>query len=779
MHSGARRFAEHGIASRLLGLIAVAAGVSGAYLLFLPELLVPGPGPLIMAWIIGFNVVAGVLLFAFPRRMQPLHVTLMISGDVIWATLRWILVDADLRSSPVFVAILAVTAGLLLERSALIVKMVLVVPALAVGLASTVRGAELVNLVLAHALVLNALTVLVYLSRRRIDALLAQVSALSNQDPLTRLPNRRHVELTLPVAVADATEGRRQLSAVVLDLDHFKRINDQQGHALGDEVLVGVAQRLRSATGERASVARLGGEEFLVIDVVDDPDDGAALASRLHAVVGAGAGPVPVTCSVGVATRPPPAGDVDVVEWGWGLVAQADQAMYQAKQTGRDRVVQAAADPGHVGRRGQTTSPPSRAGTLNGSLTGSLPGPRPRRFVGSGGRPGRPGCPTQRHPGGERDHEAGLRMVGRFTFWLGLLGLTAVLVNLLLTDLVPAGPGRTGYQVCAVYLAAVTMLMLIRPVAGARAMPLILLSGIPMWVVLQSAHAADRQTLSSAVTLLPIVAFAAWLTGPRLFAVHLLAVPVALSVALQGVGWSGGDIAVQAVTSSVTIAVVSLQVFWLRRRGERLVRAVEALSVTDPLTGLANRRHLDEHADAVVQLARRDRAKVAVLVIDMDHFKTINDSLGHAAGDQVLRSVGRALSGLLGPDDAAARIGGEELMLLAAMDGERDALARAEQVRRSVEQQCNTDAGAVTCSIGVAVASPPDHVDPVAWVWELYAVADRALYRAKEQGRNRVVAAWHQAGDLAAEVADEVMKPDGAGQVPVPRAPSAISYPAG
>lgn len=161
-----------------------------------------------------------------------------------------------------------------------------------------------------------------------------ELAELSTTDPLTGVGNRRHLEQQL--ALLSRT---RTLGVVIVDLDHFKVVNDTHGHVVGDAVLAVVAARLRTACGATATVSRWGGEEFVV--AVPDADRAAvaALGERLRAAIGesplavGGAEPLHQTISVGAASGL--AQDFDA------LLAAADTALYEAKSAGRDRVMTA------------------------------------------------------------------------------------------------------------------------------------------------------------------------------------------------------------------------------------------------------------------------------------------------------------------------------------------------------------------------------------------------------------------------------------------------------
>jgi diguanylate cyclase (GGDEF)-like protein len=166
-----------------------------------------------------------------------------------------------------------------------------------------------------------------------------------------------------------------------------------------------------------------------------------------------------------------------------------------------------------------------------------------------------------------------------------------------------------------------------------------------------------------------------------------------------------------------------------------------ALSNTDGLTGIMNRRALEARLDLEWSRSLRDQASLAVVMIDIDHFKIYNDQQGHQLGDETLRRVARILERNIRKVDAVARYGGEEFIVILPRATKREALEVASKLRRSVEQADFIQGymqplGRVTISCGVA--SSPDDGDGIE---SLISAADAALFRAKEAGRNQVVAA--------------------------------------
>lgn len=171
-----------------------------------------------------------------------------------------------------------------------------------------------------------------------------------------------------------------------------------------------------------------------------------------------------------------------------------------------------------------------------------------------------------------------------------------------------------------------------------------------------------------------------------------------------------------------------------------LQERLRAQAIRDPLTGLHNRRFLDEVLPREIQRARRESRPLGLLMLDIDHFKRFNDSHGHDAGDAVLRAVAREIESSLRESDLVCRYGGEEIVVLLPDSDTEASLRIAEKIRNAIRTRdvSGIAAGAqgVTASIGVAAF--PDHATSGD---ALIRIADNALYAAKRTGRDRVVAA--------------------------------------
>ena len=168
---------------------------------------------------------------------------------------------------------------------------------------------------------------------------------------------------------------------------------------------------------------------------------------------------------------------------------------------------------------------------------------------------------------------------------------------------------------------------------------------------------------------------------------------------------------------------------------------LEQESITDPLMGIFNRRHLDRRLQEEVIRCHRYDLLLAVLLVDIDHFKKVNDTWGHQVGDLVLKHVSRIFVDALRQTDMVARFGGEEFVILLPHTPEHEAYTLAERLRKTVEKtplQLTLNEKQVeimvTISIGSACVLPENDT-----AFDLLERADRAMYRAKQEGRNRVV----------------------------------------
>lgn len=192
------------------------------------------------------------------------------------------------------------------------------------------------------------------------------------------------------------------------------------------------------------------------------------------------------------------------------------------------------------------------------------------------------------------------------------------------------------------------------------------------------------------------------------------------------------------VAMALAMSMTSFVVLSLRERGDLLLRRLEGQALADPLTGLSNRRFFDEELNRAGAWAARTGRPLAMVTVDLDHFKGINDTYGHAAGDQALQAVAQAMRSVGEQDDVMARLGGDEFVMLVRADI-RGALRTTEALRDAVAAVTSLPSGAPRLSIGVAVL--PDHAITVQ---DMVKASDAALYEAKSRGRDQVAVA----GDL-------------------------------
>jgi diguanylate cyclase (GGDEF)-like protein len=190
----------------------------------------------------------------------------------------------------------------------------------------------------------------------------------------------------------------------------------------------------------------------------------------------------------------------------------------------------------------------------------------------------------------------------------------------------------------------------------------------------------------------------------------------------------------------VRLAVTVAEQFALALANVRLRETLRGQSIRDPLTGLFNRRYMEETLDRELSRAERGRQPLSVVLLDIDRFKHFNDTFGHEAGDMVLAGLGTLLRSACRAGDVACRYGGEEFVLILPEASLQDARRRAEEIREAIRGLQVTHGGrpleAVRCSMGVAAY--PEHGEVGG---ALLRAADAALYRAKREGRDQVVLA--------------------------------------
>ena len=217
------------------------------------------------------------------------------------------------------------------------------------------------------------------------------------------------------------------------------------------------------------------------------------------------------------------------------------------------------------------------------------------------------------------------------------------------------------------------------------------------------------------------------------------------SYVYHGVTQSGQEVSVEMLSKRVQSGERFSLVFTCmdvtqRVKAEKKIKALNQklrdMSVRDDLTGLYNRRYLDEMFARELARTKRHRSSLTIIMADIDHFKAVNDTYGHLVGDQILRLCGDLISGNARGSDICCRYGGEEFLLVCPDMAEETAFERANMLRSAIVENgfvLNDNVIHVSASFGIAVF--PDHGDSLE---QLIEAADDALYRAKGSGRNQV-----------------------------------------
>ena len=206
-----------------------------------------------------------------------------------------------------------------------------------------------------------------------------------------------------------------------------------------------------------------------------------------------------------------------------------------------------------------------------------------------------------------------------------------------------------------------------------------------------------------------------------------------------------------AAAMIIALSMSAIVVVTLRERRDQLLTVLETQAMADPLTGLPNRRSFDRDLAQADAWAGRSGGPLSLLTVDLDNFKSINDTWGHAVGDLALQTVARAMLSVVRETDVVGRLGGDEFVVLLRSD-RRGALRAAFALREAVAATEGVPGGPPTLSIGLAVLP-----DDAATVDALIAASDAALYRAKVDGRDRVASAGSMTGALATP--DESVRP--------------------
>jgi diguanylate cyclase (GGDEF)-like protein len=586
-------------------------------------------------------------------------------------------------------------------------------------------------------------------------------------DTLTGLPNRVALRARAAELEHQSRVNGRPVAILVADPDGFKSINDEHGHAVGDEVLRQVGALLRGALQAGASAYRLGGEEFVLL--VGDADEGAGLelAERLRSAIGAAPiGGLAIPTSIGVAASSPG----ETFSFG-RLFGLADRALYEAKRAGGNRVCGAsetlsagagraagrqlgAAEQrgsGHAARASANGAARARAGAHpNGGLGDSVPAEVSGQAQATGG--------DRWAWWNAKEHAAtGNWLVADDLQRRQLLELNRRLRErakpAFLAGFAVGGASaiQYGWQILVPPLVMTVIYILTEHHIERFRHPEYALGlawlGYQLSFLL-SGLLANAPMIFAAALLLQLLVGSSAVFPPRgvvvgvaVTALIMVVVGVAEDLPLveRAPGILAFDIALVIVVGMIGVAV------------GRSTIDYRDLAIVDHLTGLFNRAALVTRVAELTHRSADASAPTAVVVIDVDRFKSINDSHGHATGDEVLRQIGMRVRRNLRAFESAYRVGGEEfVVLLDEVDWRH-----AEQVSSRLCEAIGESPVAgvpVTVSIGLAASSPGERFS----YETVFRRADAALYEAKHAGGDRVCAAHmrpsdHSAGAAGAE----------------------------
>jgi diguanylate cyclase (GGDEF)-like protein len=343
--------------NRLLAGLAFVGGSLGSLNLVVGDVLRPGSARVVYACLMAVCFLLSGVLWRWPAVVDRGRLPLVLLADAMYLVITTTIVDASTYATPLMLLFATILAAWVLGPRTLPVHLVVVYLVCWVALAPAISDPRLLAVQVAvQGSVLNSAAVVVLLLRRRSAQLLQQMHELSVTDALTGLPNRRALAERAPDLWQAASRERRMVAALAIDLDHFKIVNDAHGHAAGDELLRRVADALRTAVRTDDLVARTGGEEFVVLTLVESGEPVVLLADRLRNAITEVDHQHRPTASIGIALAQASTLDqlgaaggvvavdaVDAVDATWRLLDRADGALYEAKRQGRDRWVLASA----------------------------------------------------------------------------------------------------------------------------------------------------------------------------------------------------------------------------------------------------------------------------------------------------------------------------------------------------------------------------------------------------------------------------------------------------
>jgi diguanylate cyclase (GGDEF)-like protein len=311
------------------------------------------------------------------------------------------------------------------------------------------------------------------------------------------------------------------------------------------------------------------------------------------------------------------------------------------------------------------------------------------------------------------------------------------------------------------------------------------------WPILETAHLAILAAVISGIVSGALMSLGSSLVVYMLYALPTVGAIVVMAATDSRPRWGADLLATSFLLYGATVVAISIDHSRVRRRGIELSLELSNLVLRDSLTELRNRRFLQEYmtveqarlAPDAADIERFQKAQpdaaIAVYMMDLDHFKVVNDTHGHTAGDLVLRQLAEVLTASIRKSDVLVRWGGEEFVLVARIKLREDARIVAENLRHRIETtDFRLPKGStlrLTCSLGFCVLPFfPDQPRKLNWEQAL-GLADAALYIAKQEGRNRWVGAgrgttpWDDTSTTFLEIRDDLKRASERGQVVLER----------
>ena len=560
---------------------------------------------------------------------------------------------------------------------------------------------------------------------------------LSVHDTLTGLYNRRHMLACLEQEARKTARFGVPFTVGMLDIDFFKRVNDQHGHAVGDAVLKRFSEIASSVFEPLETVARWGGEEFVVL--MPEVEGRSAylrlqdLRAAIHQHEWNSVHPgLRVTFSAGLATYRD--GTVEA------LMELADQALYDAKHAGRDRISPEFVD--HAASRERAQASLSARGPLPALTPAAAP---PERSAIHATSSSLSKLLWTDDPKTRTFLKLASAVSCMYVFWLLVVIFYAIPKRMFphWLELVLLGHLTIG---------AIAPLVIIRSGWSKRFKDPICLMEQCIWanLMLVAAHFFSPIGKGALLGVLcQVQAFGFPSFSPRQARYSGTAVLVMLVISWIGMSlWGGpGFDAASEGLSMATACGVLLMLTWQsynyarsreknhteRKELELAIAGVERLTTIDTLTGLYNRQHLHEVLDHETMRGGIGSPGFCVALIDLDHFKQVNDTHGHQVGDEVLVGFAALAKTAFRDTDTVGRWGGEEFLIVMpggsqmAIDRLLAAVAQAKLSSQASELRVTFSAGLTHHRVGETWADTLER-------------ADRALYAAKKAGRNQCIA---------------------------------------